>query len=91
MLGQAARCSPWTSSPAGQLKQQVGLLVGHCTVLTFAVLCCVMLRQMVNLTTSTYTYVFEGHLPSGEALSGLTGLKVVDIREHHISGAPLPR
>jgi hypothetical protein len=51
--------------------------------------CVVSALQAVNLTTSTYTYVFQGHLPSGEVLSGLTGLKVLDIREHHISG-PLP-
>jgi hypothetical protein len=41
---------------------------------------------MVNLTTSTYMFVLQGRLPLGEALSGLTGLKTLDIREHHISG-----
>lgn len=42
--------------------------------------------QTLNLTTSTYMYVLQGKLPLGEALSGLTGLKTIDIREHHISG-----
>lgn len=41
---------------------------------------------MINLTTSTYLFALQGQLPLGEALAGLTGLKTIDIREHHISG-----
>jgi hypothetical protein len=41
---------------------------------------------VLNLTTSTYLFVLQGQLPLGEALAGLSGLKTIDIREHHITG-----
>jgi hypothetical protein len=42
--------------------------------------------QALNLTTNSVEFVLEGHLPLGEVLAGLTGLKTLDIRSHHISG-----
>lgn len=42
--------------------------------------------QTLNLTTNSVEFVLEGHLPLGEVLAGLTGLKTLDIRSHQISG-----
>lgn len=70
----------WILPSSGDCTHNNGLALHE------GVCCAVYAEQAVNLTTTTYTYVFQGHLPSGEVLSGLTGLKVLDIREHHISG-----
>lgn len=43
-------------------------------------------QQAINLTTNSFQFVLQGQLPSGDALLGLTGLKTLDIRQHHITG-----
>jgi hypothetical protein len=55
-----------------------------CAALRCVMLCCAV--QALNLTTNSVEFVLEGHLPLGEALAGLTGLKFLDVRSHHISG-----